>query len=189
MRLFTAIDISGDVRANLRAFVARLKPLAKLSWSPVENLHITTKFIGEWPEERLDELKHALESVPNKGPVEISIRGIGWFPDARRPRVFWAGVEVDDSLRALASATDAATVALGVPTDNRAFSPHLTLARIREPIPLDALHEALSKSAPRGARDPGAFDFGTFRATVFFLCLSLGGRYTKLAEFPLGARS
>ena len=61
MRLFTAIDISAEVRQNLKNFVAKLKPMAKISWSPVDNLHITTKFIGEWPEARLEEMKRALE--------------------------------------------------------------------------------------------------------------------------------
>jgi RNA 2',3'-cyclic 3'-phosphodiesterase len=215
MRLFTAIDISAEVRENLRAFVARLKPLAKLTWSPVENLHITTKFIGEWPEKRLDEMKHALAKVRAGGAIEISIQGIGWFPDQRRPRVFWAGVEASDALRSLAAATDTATTALGVPRENRSYSPHLTLARVREPIRLEKLQDALAemggasadarfvdKDAPglasglasesaspadAGAtvRDRGpAFQFGTFRATAFFLYLSAAGRYTKLSEFP-----
>ena len=51
MRLFTAIDISVEVREELRRLLNRLRPLAKLNWSPVENMHITTKFIGEWPEQ------------------------------------------------------------------------------------------------------------------------------------------
>jgi RNA 2',3'-cyclic 3'-phosphodiesterase len=189
MRLFTAIDISDEVRANLRAFIARLKPLAKLSWSPVENLHVTTKFIGDWPEKRLDELKSALEGVPRAGPIEVSIREIGWFPDARRPRVFWAGVEAAEPLRELAGATESATAALGVPKEDRAYSPHLTLARIRTPVRLEALHNALSKSASRDAPDSNGFEFGSFRATAFFLYLSLGGRYTKLAAFPLEAET
>jgi 2'-5' RNA ligase len=54
MRLFTAIDLPAEVLDPLREFLARLRPLAKLHWSPVENLHITTKFIGEWPEARID---------------------------------------------------------------------------------------------------------------------------------------
>jgi 2'-5' RNA ligase len=186
MRLFAAIDISSEVRANLRAFVARLKPFARLSWSPVENLHITTKFIGEWPESRLDEMKQALANVPKPGAIDITIRGIGRFPNERRPRVFWAGVEAPDALRNLAADTEAATEALGVPREERDFSPHLTLARIREPIPLEPLRKALeSQPTPSGASHERRFDFGTFRATAFSLYLSAAGRYTKLADFPL----
>ena len=216
MRLFTAIDISAEVRENLRAFLARLKPLAKVSWSSVENLHITSKFIGEWPEKRLDEMKRALESIPATGGIEISIQGVGWFPDERRPRVFWAGVEAGESLGALAAATDRATAALGVPLESRAYAPHLTLARIREPLALGALQEAIAglgggspdprfidQDAPRlalreasaaEARAPArewgpAPPFGNFRAMAYFLYLSMGGRYTKLAEFPLSLES
>jgi 2'-5' RNA ligase len=69
MRLFTAIDIPEDVMEGLRSLLKRLKPLAKLSWSRVENLHITTKCIGEWPEGRLDEMNRALAATPSQAPA------------------------------------------------------------------------------------------------------------------------
>ena len=81
MRLFTAIDIPQDVKAALAVILDKLRPLAKLKWIPLEKLHITTKFIGEWPDEpetRLDELKQALGSITGKGSIEIVIRGLGW---------------------------------------------------------------------------------------------------------------
>ena len=180
MRLFTAIDIPGDLTEALRSFVSRLRPTAKISWSPVENLHVTTKFIGEWPEQRLDEMTRALASVPVTGSIEIAVKGVGWFPDERRPRVFWAGVEGGEALRILARATEEVVAELGVPVEKRDYSPHLTLARIRETVTLDRLHQTL-QSFPLGC----GFDFGSFRATRFFLYLSAGGRYTQLAGFPL----
>jgi 2'-5' RNA ligase len=180
MRLFTAIDIPTDLTEALRSFVSRLRPAAQISWSPVENLHVTTKFIGEWPEPQLDEMKSALASVPVTGPIEVAVKGIGWFPNARKPRVFWAGVDGGEALRSLARTTDEAVARFGVPVEKRDFSPHLTLARIRETVPLDRLHQAL-ESFPAGC----GFDFGSFRATQFFLYLSAGGRYTQLARFPL----
>ncbi|HEV2199377.1 MAG TPA: RNA 2',3'-cyclic phosphodiesterase [Bryobacteraceae bacterium] len=176
MRLFTAIDLPEEVRDHLRSLVDRLKPLVRINWSPVANLHITTKFIGEWPENRLDEMKQALAAMPGGGAFEISVRGLGWFPNERRPRVFWAGVESGESLTKLARTTEQAVAALGVPVEGRIFSPHLTLARIREPAPLDAVRSALAKTAA---------DFGSFRATEFFLYLSAGGKYTRLAAFSL----
>jgi 2'-5' RNA ligase len=175
MRLFTAIDIPADVMEGLRSLLKRLKPLAKLSWSRAENLHITTKFIGEWPEERLDEMKRALAATRVPAPIEIAVRGLGWFPNERRPRVFWA-----DPLRALAQATEQALAQLGVPVEERAYSPHLTLARIKEAVPLDALRKAL-EALPSEC----GFDFGSFRASSFFLYLSANGRYTQLARFPI----
>ena len=164
----------------LRSLLKRLKPLAKLSWSRAENLHVTTKFIGEWPEERLDEMKRALVATPASGPIEIAVRGLGWFPNERRPRVFWAGIDGGEPLQSLAHATEQAVAQLGVPVEERPYSPHLTLARIKEAVPLEALRKAL-QAMPSEC----GFDFGTFRASSFFLYLSANGRYTQLARFPI----
>jgi 2'-5' RNA ligase len=180
MRLFTAIDIPADLTEALRSFVSRLRPTAKIAWSPVENLHVTTKFIGEWPGPRLNEMTCALASVQAIGSIEIAVKGLGWFPNERRPRVFWAAVDGGEALRTLARATEDALAELGVPVEKRDYCPHLTLARIRETVALDRLHQAL-ESFPAGC----GFDFGSFRATQFFLYLSAGGRYTQLAGFPL----
>jgi RNA 2',3'-cyclic 3'-phosphodiesterase len=180
MRLFTAIDVSAELTEALRSFVSRLRPAAQISWSPLENLHITTKFIGEWPEQRLHEMTRALASVPVHGSLEIAVKGLGWFPTPRRPRVFWADVEGGEALRTLARATEETVAQLGVPVDKRDYAPHLTLARIRETVALDRLHQTL-QSFPAGC----GFEFGSFQATQFFLYLSAGGRYTQLAGFPL----
>ena len=179
MRLFTAIDIPEDVMEGLRSLLKRLMPLAKLSWSRVENLHITTKFIGEWPQERLDDMKRALAATAAPGPIEIAVRGLGWFPNERRPRVFWAGIEGGEPLRSLARATEQAVAQLGVPVEERPYSPHLTLARIKEAVPLDALRKTL-----HALPSECGFDFGSFQASSFFLYLSANGRYTQLARFP-----
>ena len=142
----------------------------------MENLHITTKFIGEWPETRLEEMKTALRGVAQPEPIRISVHGVGWFPDQRRPHVFWAGVDAGEPLAKLAHATEQAISGLGVPLEPRVYSPHMTLARVKYAVPLDNLI--------RAAGDP---DFGAFQASSFFLYLSSNGRYTKLAEFPLNS--
>jgi RNA 2',3'-cyclic 3'-phosphodiesterase len=166
LRLFTAIDIPPDVKAALSTVLDRLRPLAKLSWIPLEKLHITTKFIGEWPEERLDDLKRALASIKAPAPVDIVIRGLG-----RLPRVLYAAVEPNEALTALAAATKRA---VGVPgedqADNRVYRPHITLARTRKRVP----HVDLEIST-----------IGSFRASSFALYLSAAGKYTKLQEFSL----
>lgn len=180
MRLFVAIDIPTDLKDALRSFESRLRPTAEIDWSLVENLHITTKFIGEWPEPRLEEMKRALASLPVNGAIDITVKGLGWFPNPRRPRVFWVGVEGGEPLRALAQTTEQALARLGVPVEERAYSPHLTLARIREAVSLERLHQTI-ESFPAGC----GFDFGSFSATHFFLYLSAGGKCTQLAGFPL----
>ena len=175
MRLFTAIDLPAEMLDTLRDFLARLRPLAKLHWTSVENLHITTKFIGEWPETRIDEMKSALRGVTG-APMEISIRGVGWFPNVHQARVFWAGVDGGEPLAMLARSTDQAAATLGIPAETRAYSPHLTLARVKGVVRLDDLLPAI--------RDP---DFGAFQAACFFLYISSNGKYSKLAEFPLNS--
>jgi RNA 2',3'-cyclic 3'-phosphodiesterase len=176
MRLFTAIDLPAEIVEKLGEFLTGLRPLANLRWSETVNLHITTKFIGEWPEARLEEMKTALRGVTRTESIRISVRGLGWFPDLRRPHVFWAGVDGGEALKRLAHGTEEAVAALGVPAEPRVYSPHLTLARVKFAVPLEELIEA--------AGDP---DFGAFQASSFFLYLSSNGKYSKLAEFPLNS--
>lgn len=183
MRLFTAIDISAEVKNNLGALLDRLRSAAKLrtlSWTRVDNLHITTKFIGEWPEGRLEEMKRALASVGSPGAVQVGISGLGWFPNARNPRVLWAGVKAGESLKSLAQAIEAAVQAIGVAKEDREYSPHLTLARIRARAPLDGLDKLRSV-----VDSLGPAEFGSFRSAGFHLYLSAAGKYTKLAQFAL----
>src|SRR5947209_1745524 len=141
MRLFVGLDLPEDVVKNLEMLLHRLRPTAAISWSPPANLHITTKFIGEWPEERLEELKRALSGVPPRDLIRMDIRRVGFFPNPHSPRVFWCGIEAP-GLDALAADTDRATAALGIESEKRAFSPHLTLARIKERLDLQPLREA-----------------------------------------------
>ena len=181
MRLFTAIDLPADVIANLENLLACLKPAARIGWSPPENLHITTKFIGEWPEERLDELKATLGALPAHPAIPIAIEKLGFFPNPHSPRVFWAGVHAGDALAQLARETEDALAALGIAKEQRAFSPHLTLARIKTPGKQPALMQAVAQLP--------SLEFGAFTADRFFLYRSRtapsGSVYTKLAEFPL----
>jgi len=182
MRVFTGIDLSEEVRLNLEKLLCKLRPAARLHWSPVENLHITTKFVGEWPQDRLEQLIAALAAVPRPGVIEIDVRGLGWFPNPHVPRVFWAAVHASPGLAQLAAAIDSKLESdLGVPRENRPFSPHLTLARIKPPVQVAALRQAVASL--------DAAEFGKFAATEFHLYLSErgpgGSVYSKLADFPL----
>jgi 2'-5' RNA ligase len=181
MRLFTAIDLSAEVKENLALLAGRLRPTARVKWIPLDNFHITTKFIGEWPEGRLGELGAALRQIPPESPISIDVGGLGWFPNAHSPRVLWAGVNGGDALARLASNTDERLSALGIAAEARAFSPHLSLARIKEPAALDGLRETVAALASE--------NLGSFFADRFFLYLSdrgpAGSVYTKMEEFLL----
>ena len=180
MRLFTGLDLPAEVVRSLDGLLDRLRPRVRIQWSPPANLHITTKFIGEWPEERLAELKTALSAVPARRVIPIRIHGLRFFPNPHSPRVFTCGVEAP-GLEALAKDTGRATTALGIDSEKRQFSPHLTLARIRERVNLQPMRESIA-----GLRSQ---DFGRFEAARFFLYQSklqaTGSVYTKLAEFSL----
>ena len=82
MRLFTGIDLPEEIREKLERLLMHLRPAAHLKWSPVYNLHVTLKFIGEWPEEKLPQLDEALRSVPPREPIAAEVKGLGWFPES-----------------------------------------------------------------------------------------------------------
>ncbi|HTP34209.1 MAG TPA: RNA 2',3'-cyclic phosphodiesterase [Candidatus Acidoferrales bacterium] len=180
MRLFTALDLPPEVVANLEEVLLRLKPAARIQWSRPENLHITIKFIGELAEERLGKLRAALEAVPRRGAIAVQVRRVGFFPNPHAPRNFWCGIEAP-GLDVLATENDSAAAAVGVERETRPFSPHLTLARVKDRLPLQPLREAIA-GLP-------SLEFGAFEARSFFLYRSTlkpgGSVYTKLAEFPL----
>src|SRR6516164_6865293 len=118
MRLFAGLDLPAEVVGNLERLLDELRPAAKIAWSPPANLHITTKFIGEWPESRLPELMSALEGIRSRPTIAVAIRRLGFFPNPHSPRVFWCGVEAP-GLEALAADTDKITASLGIASEAR----------------------------------------------------------------------
>jgi 2'-5' RNA ligase len=180
MRLFVAMDIPEDVRAAISALVAKLRPTHRNArWVRIEGLHVTLKFIGETSSEKSAKIKTALAAIPSRAPIPMIFRGLGFFPNDRRPRVLWAGIASGPELAALAAAVDAALASLGTPREDRAFSPHLTLARFDTPRGLDVLRAAIEKS--------GALEFGGATTKEFHLYQSVlkpgGAEYTRLATY------
>src|ERR1700676_3687605 len=105
MRLFVAMDIPDCVRGSVAALSAKLRDACQNArWPRIEGLHVTLKFIGESPAEKMEPIKAALAAVPARAPFSINIRGLGFFPNARRPRVLWAGIESSPDLAQLAAA-------------------------------------------------------------------------------------
>ncbi len=192
MRLFVALDIPDSIRSKIRTFVDGVRGFAPdVRWVAPESLHVTLKFIGEQPDAKLGAIKDALASVKAEG-MDVSFGGTGFFPAANSARVFWIGIEADPHLAALAAAVDKSLKPLGIEREQRAFSPHLTLARFGSGRPqrgkgdrpnrlFAVLRDRLAQMAPP--------DFGTMTACEFFLYLSKlspkGAQYTKLERFPL----
>ena len=183
MRLFTAITLPQEILLRLDRLLAALRAEALIKWSPLDNLHITTKFIGEWPEARLEELHDTLADSAPREPFEVEISGLGWFPNERAPRVLWAGVQGGEALMQLAQDTDERLLPLGIRHEDREFSPHLTLARIKSPVPLRALRERVMRLQPA--------QIGKFEVSNFALYRSDPGSnasiYRKLREYRFEA--
>ena len=202
MRLFVALDIDEEIRRRIAQFVEELRGLAPdVRWVKPESLHVTLKFIGEKPEGVGAEIEKALGSVSAE-TFELSFRGYGFFPTAKAARVFWVGIEADARLAQLAGKVEGSLAGIGIAKEDRAFSPHLTLARggarIGSGAPGrrsgDRVNQRFAKLQQRLAErllEHPAPDFGTMAAREFFLYRSQlshkGSRYTKIARFGLQA--
>jgi 2'-5' RNA ligase len=180
VRLFVALDLNDSVRDKIAKFCEALQaefPSAR--WARIEGIHVTLKFIGEVPEESVTRIEDALNAVNSDAAVEMNIRGAGFFPDERRPRIFWIGIDATPNLVELAGQIETHLEPLGVTRESREFKPHLTLARISEPRGVDKLRDAL--------RRYGAVDFGAVRTNEMHLYRSElgsgGAKYTRLKTF------
>jgi 2'-5' RNA ligase len=179
MRLFTAVDLPDEMRLRLDRLLAVLRGEALVKWSPLDNLHVTTKFIGSWPDDRRAELEAALAEVDLPAPFPIELKGLEWFPNPRFPRVLVLAVKGGEPLTALAHRIDERLASLGIPREEREYSPHLTLARIKTATPLSRLQAKCAEMQPAAV--------GTFVARAFHLYRSDPGprssHYRKLREY------
>ena len=173
------------MRRALDEAIEQLRPAARdVAWIAPSNLHLTLKFLGAVPEERIAAVAGALDEAAREAhPFQAQIRGLGAFPSAGRPRVVWAGVtDGAVEMTALARRVDTALAALGFPRDERPFSPHVTLGRVRRPGRSPDLTDALGSAAAR--------EFGRMRVPSASLMRSelgpRGARYTELAAVTLG---
>jgi 2'-5' RNA ligase len=195
MRLFVALDIDEVMRDRIGAFITDVSALAPgARWVRPESLHVTLKFIGWIPDDRVDEVKRAISTVRGE-PMTLGFGGCGFFPTPRSARVFWIGIEAPSGLASLAAAIEAELVPLGVEKEQRRFSPHLTLARggggsgSPRRQRSDRANRDFERLQKKLVETP-APEFGTMQAAEFFLYQSqlspAGARYSKLARFTLG---
>jgi 2'-5' RNA ligase len=185
MRIFIALDIPADIRARMLEYAERARRLApEARWARPEGLHVTLKFIGEVSDAKVQEIKAALAAV-KAAPFEVKFESAGFFPSPKSPRVFWIGVEGTQALPQLAAAIDDATQKLGIAKEERAYNPHLTLARAGSGP--GTHHQLRPLASLLGSEAPP--QFGTMTAREFFLYRSQpqrgGSKYTKLQRFGL----
>jgi RNA 2',3'-cyclic 3'-phosphodiesterase len=182
LRLFVALDFPEDVREKLRELIARLKPeCRKARWVRPEGMHITLKFIGHVDEPKAESIATVLKEIHSSHPVEMRFRGVGFFPNERRPRVVWCGVEASSNLAGLAEKIGHDLKMLGVRADSRPYVPHLTLARLQQSS------ESADKLV-RAATEWKSRDFGNARESEFHLFESVlkpsGAEYKRLQTYP-----
>ncbi len=179
MRLFVALELNSKVIANLTELVRRLSTISPVHWVHPQNMHVTLKYVGEWDENRLEQMLRALDEVKIKVPVSVPLAGLGFIPAGPNPRIFWVGAENTPPLRQLASAVDATLSPLGIAPEVRPLEPHLTLGRMKESQDLTEMHEAIEELPSR--------DFGTITPDRFVLFESTltpnGAIYRKVQEF------
>lgn len=186
MRLFVAIDVPEQVRRRIEAFAQEMRGRAPHArWVRVDGIHVTLKFIGEVPPERVNKIRSALAPVRASAPVEMTFHDIGFFPNDRRPRVFWVGIHASPVLPDLAAEIEYRLEPLGIASESRPFRPHLTLARFDHPSESIGLRKALAEG--------GARDFGEAVAREFHLYESRfesgGARYARLETFVFAPKA
>lgn len=139
VRCFVAIELSAEARRCVAGLVAGLREAGVRGLRPVnpDGVHLTLKFLGDVSMSHVDAVASAVEGAATGAqPFDLELRGVGGFPDLRRPRVLWVGVAGDlEALQRLYSSVEEALAPLGLPPEGRAFTPHLTLARLREGTP------------------------------------------------------
>jgi 2'-5' RNA ligase len=184
IRAFVAVKATPDFTAKVAEVRARLeKRLAGIRWVEPENFHLTLKFLGDIAESRIEPIVTALSRVTRATPrFTMTGRGLGVFPDFRRPRVLWMGLE-GEALGRLAGEVEKVCEELGFHPEPREFSPHLTIGRWRGLVRGQA---GLNQEVARW-KD---YSFGEWRVTEMTLFQSRlgsgGARYTALAILPLG---
>ena len=180
MRAFIAIALPDEIHRELVRQQATFRAFCPdARWTRVEGIHLTLKFLGEISEPQVKQVTAVLAPLGNFSRFKVEVRGFGFFPDARRPRVFWAGVAAPPDLARLASGVEDAMAPLGFEREQRNYNPHLTLARFINPRPQPRLQEAITLQA--------GVSLGQFEVWEFFLFesrLSPGGaEYLKVARF------
>jgi 2'-5' RNA ligase len=183
LRCFIAVTLPEPLKQSLAGVSNSLKETgADVKWVRERNLHITLKFLGATGEERVEEIISSLRKKLSPSPsFYIRIGEVGSFPAGRHPRVIWIGIQDYGSLKEIYHAVEAVMTQFGYPPEDRPFSPHLTIGRIRSPRKVIELTRRMEEFRTT--------DFGEFKVEGVALMKSElkpgGAEYESLAEIPL----
>ncbi len=182
IRAFIAVDLSEKIRLGIERFVQTLRnPNDGIKWVESGNLHLTLKFLGDIPVADVPAISKAMtDAAASVEPFDLEWFGLGAFPNPNFPKIVWIGCRAgSESIIRLATEVEDKIVQLGYPKENRAFSPHLTLGRIKQTG--HSFAETIEAEKNR------SFGTGPVSEIVLYSSdlTSQGPIYTKLASAPL----
>ena len=188
LRAFLAVELPTPLQNTIHTATVGLRQALGndlIRWVPAHNVHLTLKFLGDVSPSSLDLIKHMLETEAAQcQPFDVRVEGIGSYPNPRRPRVLWIGLEAPATLGSLQRAIEAAAARLGYEPEERSFSPHLTIGRVRQKV--SAADQQKIRSALEGLT---IGVLGMTRVDAIHLFKSElraeGSIYTKLFSAPL----
>ena len=189
IRAFIAIELTAEIQKRLDEISAAFKQQLNgvpVRWVSAGNIHLTLKFLGDVSVATLKLLTDILKTeIGTHRPFEVSVGGAGAFPNNRRPRVIWVGVEAPSDLAVVQSGVETAMARLGYPREDRPFSPHLTLGRVSRNATSDdtpALTEFLQSSRVGFLGAACVQEICLFRSDL----QPSGAVYTRIFTAPLG---
>ena len=183
VRTFVAIEVPKTVRDLARELQKLLGPLPDgIKWTGTEQIHLTLKFLGDVEAARLDGVKESVKAaVANVKPFTLTSDRFGAFPSPAAPRVLWVGIEESEALADLYKRIETELAAAGFPREERHFSPHLTVGRIKTNETKRAVARGLKK-----LETPSPVSFDVASVVVFKSVLERGGAlHTRLYGAPL----
>ena len=136
MRAFLAAELPISLQDPIHAATAGLRQVlgdSLVRWVHPQNVHLTLKFLGDVAPSNLDLIHQMLVTEASQfAAFDVQVEGLGSYPNSRRARVLWVGLNAPAELASLQSAIEAATARLGYESEERGFSPHLTIGRVRQ---------------------------------------------------------
>lgn len=183
IRSFISINLNDALKKEINNLLMDFKKHNfDVKWVPVENLHVTLKFLGHITDETVEKVKERLYNIASSfKPFRLSFKGIGFFPDRKRPRVIWIDISDSEVLKSLQETIDERLTEIGFEREERDFSPHLTIGRIRSLKDREKLIGLIDT-----IKD---WKFGSIDVDRVYLMKSDlrpgGAQYSVIAEFPL----